>query len=166
MVGVVYEAGPPACDAPPHPPTSEHPGYLAPPAPPPPTPSTQPAYHCEPTPTTLGLGFPPAHRGRPPTGEEVACGVCGKVLCNKYVLKIHVRDMHGPRQSHQCPVCRRMYASLNSLRAHMSGTHKKTPPHAHAAQHPHPHPHPQQQQVQQQHPPLPPPAQPPPPPHY
>ncbi|XP_050739818.1 broad-complex core protein isoforms 1/2/3/4/5-like isoform X3 [Eriocheir sinensis] len=168
MVGVVYEAGPPACDVPPHPPTSEHPGYLAPPAPPPPTPSTQPTYHCEPTPTTLALGFPPAHRGRPPTGEEVACGVCGKVLCNKYVLKIHVRDMHGPRQSHQCPVCRRLYASLNSLRAHMSGTHKKTP-HAHAAQHPHPLPHPQQQQQvhqQQQQQPLPPPPQPPPPPHF
>uniref|UniRef100_A0A0P4WGA9 C2H2-type domain-containing protein n=1 Tax=Scylla olivacea TaxID=85551 RepID=A0A0P4WGA9_SCYOL len=136
MVGVVYEAGQLSCDVPAHPPTSEHPGYLAPPGPP--TPSSQAVYHCEPTPTTLALGFPPAHRSRPPTGEEVACGVCGKVLCNKYVLKIHVRDMHGPRQSHQCPVCRRMYASLNSLRAHMSGTHKKTNTHP-AQQPPPPH---------------------------
>ncbi|XP_047484391.1 protein bric-a-brac 2-like isoform X7 [Penaeus chinensis] len=77
------------------------------------------------TPLTA-LGYtPPAGRTRLATGEEVACGVCGKVLCNKYVLKTHLRDMHGPRQSMQCPVCRRMYASLNSLRAHMSGTHKK-----------------------------------------
>ncbi|XP_066980738.1 broad-complex core protein isoforms 1/2/3/4/5-like isoform X2 [Macrobrachium rosenbergii] len=75
--------------------------------------------------TSLGYGPTPIARTRPPTGEEVACSVCGKILCNKYVLKTHLRDMHGPRQSMQCPVCHRMYASLNSLRAHMSGTHKK-----------------------------------------
>ncbi|XP_076055822.1 uncharacterized protein LOC143033965 isoform X7 [Oratosquilla oratoria] len=59
-----------------------------------------------------------------PTGANLQCQYCGRVLCNKYVLKVHIRDMHGPRQSHQCPVCHRLYSSLNSLRAHMSMTHK------------------------------------------
>ncbi|XP_071513174.1 uncharacterized protein [Panulirus ornatus] len=148
VVSAEYDVGASVCELPSNPPPSAHGDYGAPPlaGPGPPSlpnleaTSPQVSFGTDPcggaasssSATTTAaasltaLGFtPPAARSRPPTGEEVACGVCGKVLCNKYVLKTHLRDMHGPRQSHQCPVCHRMYASLNSLRAHMSGTHKK-----------------------------------------
>ncbi|KAG7170085.1 Broad-complex core protein-like 6 [Homarus americanus] len=148
-----YGAGSTLCQLPTNPPSSAHGDYGGPSlaAPGPPSmasieaASPQVSYSSDLAATTssslTALGYtPPGGRSRPPTGEEVVCGVCGKVLCNKYVLKTHLRDMHGPRQSLQCPVCHRMYASLNSLRAHMSGTHKKL--------------HQQQQQQQQQQPSL------------
>ena len=83
------------------------------------------------SPSSSQVMSPPQYsRHRAVTGDEVQCNVCGRTLCNKYVLKVHVRDMHTPRQNHQCPVCRRCYSSLNSLRVHMSTSHK------HAAQPP------------------------------
>ncbi|KAA0202372.1 hypothetical protein HAZT_HAZT012229 [Hyalella azteca] len=63
------------------------------------------------------------------TGDEVQCTYCGRVLCNKYVLKVHVRDMHTPRSSHECPHCRRCYSTLNSLRVHISTLHNRPPSH-------------------------------------
>ena len=62
---------------------------------------------------------------RPLTGEEVQCTVCGRMLCNKYVLKVHMRDMHRPRSVHQCPHCNRCYSTINSLRVHVSTMHNK-----------------------------------------
>lgn len=140
VVSAEYGVGASVCELPSNPQPSAHGDYGGPPLAgpgPPNLEATSPhvSYGTDPSggasttaaaASLTALSFtPPTTRSRPPTGEEVACGVCGKVLCNKYVLKTHLRDMHGPRQSHQCPVCHRMYASLNSLRAHMSGTHKK-----------------------------------------
>ncbi|XP_069939696.1 protein bric-a-brac 1 isoform X6 [Cherax quadricarinatus] len=159
-----YSVGSSVCRLPTNPPPSAHADYggspLAAPGQPPPLVSLEPVspqvsygsdVSAASTPLTSLAYTPPGSRTRPPTGEEVVCGVCGKVLCNKYVLKTHLRDMHGPRQSHQCPVCHRMYASLNSLRAHMSGTHKK--PHLHQQQQTQPQPtQPQSSQPQQSQP--------------
>lgn len=63
------------------------------------------------------------------TGDEVQCTFCGRILCNKYVLKVHIRDIHSPRSSHQCPHCRRSYSTLNSLRVHISTLHNRPSPH-------------------------------------
>ena len=57
------------------------------------------------------------------TGEEVMCTICGRVLCNKYVLKVHERDVHMPRKMHHCNFCGRPYSTINSLRVHISTSH-------------------------------------------
>lgn len=61
---------------------------------------------------------------KPLTGDEVQCTMCGRILCNKYVLKVHMRDVHAPRSMHQCPLCGRCYSTINSLRVHISTIHK------------------------------------------
>ena len=76
------------------------------------------------SPSSSQVLSPQYSRQRIMTGDEVQCNMCGRTLCNKYVLKVHMRDMHSPRQNHQCPLCRRCYSSLNSLRVHMSTSHK------------------------------------------
>jgi len=63
-------------------------------------------------------------------GDEVQCNKCGKIMCNKYVLKVHLRDMHSPRGIHRCQHCPKTYSTINSLRVHVTNTHNK-----HTSQH-------------------------------
>ncbi|XP_076055823.1 uncharacterized protein LOC143033965 isoform X8 [Oratosquilla oratoria] len=83
-------------------------------------PQAQPPQHL---PAPGGCLMPNASRSF--TGDELACEFCGRVLCNKYVRDQHVRDVHGPKQSHTCKFCLGVYSSLNSLRKHMSTIHRQ-----------------------------------------
>lgn len=64
------------------------------------------------------------------SGGQVSCPVCGKVLSNKYNLRIHVRDKHEAQAGSgpTCSTCHRTFKNQNSLRVHsikQHGTVKK-----------------------------------------
>ena len=65
--------------------------------------------------------------------ESRQCGICHKILRDKYKLKTHIEDMHSTNQHiFTCPVCQKVYKTRNTLSNHISLSHRGH----HSRQHP------------------------------
>lgn len=81
--------------------------------------------HLEECGKILDAELKPSLKSREGAGDPVACDQCGKVVTNKYCLKIHIESVHNPdKQVHSCDRCPYTTTYKRNLMLHIKNIHE------------------------------------------
>ncbi len=58
-------------------------------------------------------------------GAKFKCPTCGKELCNKSQLNIHIKTVHAKIREFKCPACGEEFGLKSHLQQHIKSVHKK-----------------------------------------